>query len=133
VLNSFKNRFKQWVQAESSTTKAVGDAAEGAALAHLQRSGLSLVARNFKTPGRGGGEVDLIMQHGEVLVFVEVRARADPSRGGGLASVTATKQRRIALAARHFLARLQSKPACRFDVVAVQGDEITWVKGAFTQ
>jgi putative endonuclease len=120
------------VQAQSPTTKAVGDWAEDAALAHLQQAGLSLVARNFKTPGRGGGEVDLIMQHGATLVFVEVRARADAAHGGGLASVGPTKQRRIALAARHFLARLQSHPPCRFDVVAVRGEECTWVQGAFT-
>ena len=56
------------------TTKARGDAAEDAALGHLQRQGLKLVQRNFKTPGRGGGEIDLIMREpGGTLVFVEVR------------------------------------------------------------
>jgi putative endonuclease len=45
-------------QTGAATTKRRGDAAEDAALDHLQRQGLRLVQRNFKTPGRGGGEVD---------------------------------------------------------------------------
>nr|MCU0926475.1 YraN family protein [Hydrogenophaga sp.] len=99
------------------TTKQRGDAAEDAALQHLQRSGLRLVQRNFKTPGRGGGEVDLIMREPDgTLVFVEVRQRTSASRGGAGGSITALKQRRIVLAARHFLLRLGSEPPCRFDV-----------------
>ena len=44
------------------TTKQQGDAAEDRALAHLRASGLRLVARNYRTPGRGGGEIDLILR-----------------------------------------------------------------------
>jgi hypothetical protein len=63
--------------APAPTTKARGDAAEDAALKHLQRQGLRLVQRNFKTPGRGGGEIDLIMREPDgTLVFIEVRQRA---------------------------------------------------------
>jgi len=91
------------------TTKARGDAAEDRALAHLRGQGLRLVQRNFRTPGRGGGEVDLIMREPDgTLVFVEVRQRADASRGGASASITPRKQQRIVLAARHFLLRLGS-------------------------
>jgi putative endonuclease len=108
--------------APPTTTKGRGDAAEDLALAHLQRHGLALVRRNFKTPGRGGGEVDLIMREPDgTLVFVEVRQRASVRQGGAGASITATKQRRIVLAARHFLLRLGSEPPCRFDVVLIQG------------
>lgn len=104
------------------TTKQRGDAAEDAALEHLQRQGLRLVQRNFKTPGRGGGEVDLIMREPDgTLVFVEVRQRAEASRGGAGGSITAHKQRRIVLAARHFLLRIGSEPPCRFDVVLING------------
>jgi len=121
------------------TTKQRGDVAEDAALAHLQRQGLRLVQRNFKTPGRGGGEVDLIMREPDgTLVFVEVRQRASASRGGAGASITAMKQRRIVLAARHFLLRLGSEPPCRFDVVLIQGalvapesPLIEWLRAAF--
>ena len=44
------------------TTKQKGDAAEDRALQHLQAKGLQLVQRNYRTPGRGGGEIDLVMQ-----------------------------------------------------------------------
>lgn len=114
------------------TTKARGDAAEDRALAHLQGHGLRLVQRNFRTPGRGGGEVDLIMREPDgTLVFVEVRQRADASRGGASASITPRKQQRIVLAARHFLLRLGSQPPCRFDAVLIEGARIEWLRAAF--
>lgn len=123
----------------AGTTKQRGDAAEDAALAHLQRQGLRLVQRNFRTPGRGGGEIDLIMREPDgTLVFVEVRQRASASRGGAGASITGVKQRRIVFAARHFLLRLGSEPPCRFDVVLLQGGgepagtfRVEWLRGAF--
>ena len=122
-----------------STTKGLGDAAEDMALAHLQRHGLVLVRRNFKTPGRGGGEVDLIMREPDgTLVFVEVRQRASASHGGAGASITGVKQRRIIFAARHYLQRLASLPPCRFDVVLVHGvskaddsPTLEWLQSAF--
>ncbi|WP_439589370.1 YraN family protein [Hydrogenophaga sp.] len=115
-----------------STTKVRGDAAEDAALAHLKRHGLALVQRNFRTPGRGGGEVDLIMREPDgTLVFVEVRQRASASRGGAGASITGIKQRRVVFAARHFLLRLGSEPPCRFDVVLLEGERIEWLRAAF--
>jgi putative endonuclease len=114
------------------TTKAMGDAAEERALDHLTGSGLRLVARNYRTPGRGGGEIDLIMREpGGTLVFVEVRQRASRSHGGAAASVSFIKQRRIVFAARHFLMRLPSEPPCRFDVVSVEDDQVQWLRGAF--
>lgn len=126
----------------ATTTKQRGDAAEDVALDHLQRQGLRLVQRNFRTPGRGGGEVDLIMREPDgTLVFVEVRQRRNRSRGGAGASVTAIKQRRIVFAARHFLLRLGSEPPCRFDVVLIEGQmearqgtdavHVEWLRAAF--
>jgi putative endonuclease len=120
----------------SVTTKQRGDAAEDSALEHLQRHGMRLLQRNFKTPGRGGGEVDLIMRDTDgTLVFVEVRQRASGCQGGAGASITAVKQRRVVLAARHFLAQLGSEPPCRFDVVLMEGRQpplrIEWHRAAF--
>jgi putative endonuclease len=116
-----------------------GSIAENLALAHLQAAELRLVARNYKTPGRGGGEVDLIMQANDAertLVFVEVRQRASTSHGGAAASVSAAKQRRIIFAARYYLLRLAKTPPCRFDVVSVEGElaqspSVQWIEGAF--
>ena len=114
------------------TTRLRGNAAEDAALAHLLAAGLQLVERNYRTPGRGGGEIDLVMREvGGTLVFVEVRARAGTTHGGAAASVGGVKQRRIVLAARHYLMRHKSPPPCRFDVVAIDGNHIEWLKAAF--
>ena len=114
------------------TTKQVGDAAEDAALLYLQQAGLRLLVRNYRTPGRGGGEIDLIMRAPDTtLVFVEVRHRKTASHGGAAASVSATKQRRIIFAARHYLMRQDRLPACRFDVLVVEHGRIEWFQAAF--
>ncbi len=114
------------------TSKEAGDAAEDQALAHLQTAGLRLIERNYRTPGRGGGEVDLIMREPDgTVVFVEVRQRASARQGGAAASVGNAKQRRIVFAARHFLMRVATLPPCRFDVVALDAQGLTWLKGAF--
>lgn len=117
----------------STTTKQRGDAAEDAALAHLQKAGLRLVARNYRTPGRGGGEIDLIVRDPRdgTVVFVEVRQRTSRSHGGAAGSITGVKQRRIVFAARHYLLTLRTPPPCRFDVVLVEPEGIEWLVAAF--
>jgi len=115
-----------------ATTKQKGDAAEDRALHHLQAQGLRLVQRNYRTPGRGGGEIDLILRDRDgTLVFVEVRQRMNHAHGGALASITHAKRRRIIFAARHFLLRLPQEPPCRFDIVAVEADDLHWYPAAF--
>ena len=117
---------------QAPTTKQKGDAGEDQALRHLVRAGLQLVQRHYRTPGRGGGEIDLIMREPDgTLVFVEVRSRAPGRFGGAAVTVGPLKQRRILLAARHYLMRWRQWPACRFDVVAIDGDDITWHQAAF--
>lgn len=121
-------------KARRPTTRERGNAAEDRALQHLLAHGLRLVTRNFRTPGRGGGEIDLIMlERDGTLVFVEVRQRSRHDRGGAGASITATKRRRIVLAARHFLLRCRSEPPCRFDAVLIDGPdgELQWLRAAF--
>jgi putative endonuclease len=114
-----------------TTTKQSGDAAEDRVLAYLAGRGLRLVERNYRTPHRGGGEIDLVMRDGATLVFVEVRRRASRTFGGATASVGTAKQRRIVFAARHYLMRVAEPPPCRFDVVGVEGGRIEWLKAAF--
>ena len=104
-----------------------GDAAEDRALEYLRKQGLTLVERNFRCKG---GEIDLILQDRDALVFVEVRKRADSRHGGAAASVTARKQARLVLAAQTFLQGYRTPPACRFDVVAIDGDTMNWLKNA---
>jgi putative endonuclease len=118
-----------------ATTKSVGDAGEALALAHLERQGLTLVQRNYRVaagPNARGGEVDLILRERDgTLVFVEVRARSSAAFGGAAASVSASKQRRLVFAAQHFLSRYGTLPPCRFDVIAIEGQSVQWLRGAF--
>jgi putative endonuclease len=115
-----------------TSTKSRGDAAEQQALRHLVGAGMKLVENNYRTPGRGGGEIDLIMRDTDgTLVFVEVRQRASDSHGGAGASISAVKQGRIVFAAKTYLTRFTSLPPCRFDVVLVHGERMEWLKAAF--
>jgi putative endonuclease len=116
-------------------TKEKGDAGERRALDHLVRHGLRPLARNFRVaagPGAPAGEVDLILRDRDgTVVFVEVRVRRDGRHGGAAASVGPAKQRRVRLAARHWLRRYGTPPPCRFDVVVIEGDDLVWLPGAF--
>lgn len=119
-----------------ASTKQIGDRAEALALAHLQRHGLVLVERNYRVargPRARGGEIDLVMRDpGDgTLVFVEVRARGDARRGGAAATVGPAKQRSLVFAARCYLMRLPTEPRCRFDLVAIDGEQVQWLRGAF--
>ena len=117
---------------KNQTTKSRGDASEEAALAYLQDKGLRLLQRNYRTPGRGGGEIDLIMQLPDTtVVFVEVLHRSTRACGGAAASVGAVKQRRIVFAARHYLMRYRQLPPSRFDVVVVEAEGLQWLQSAF--
>ncbi len=115
--------------------QARGAEAEQRALDHLRRQGLRLVARNYRVargPSARGGEVDLILREPDgTLVFVEVRSREDDAHGGAAASVTRAKQRKVIFAAECFLRTQCVTPPCRFDVVAIDGDRIEWLQGAF--
>lgn len=108
-----------------------GAAAERIAATYLQQQGLVLIARNYRCRF---GEIDLIMTEGDTLVFVEVRMRASDAFGGAAASITATKQARLLIAARHYLSGLRQEPACRFDAVLITGAHraiIEWIRNAF--
>ena len=117
------------------STKEHGDAGEARALAHLLAQGLILVQRNYRVargPNARGGEIDLILRERDgTLVFVEVRSRRSSTHGGAAASVGATKQRSLILAAQHFLQTQHTLPPCRFDVIAIDGEHIAWLRGAF--
>ena len=104
-----------------------GQQGENAALAHLQLHGLRLVERNFRCKG---GEIDLIMQDRHSLIFVEVRQRADMRHGGAAASITPAKQRRLIVAAQVYLLSCKQVPPCRFDVVAIDGNDLCWLQDA---
>ena len=100
--------------------RAQGDAAEVRACRHLERSGFTIVERNFRTRG---GEIDIVALEGDVLVFVEVRSREASGFGTPEESVTPAKRRRIVAAARSYLSNVppSSWREARFDVIAIEG------------
>ncbi|MER1940397.1 YraN family protein [Castellaniella sp. FW104-16D08] len=117
-----------------SPTQTRGFAAEAQAADYLQAHGLLVLARNLHCKL---GELDLIAQDGQILVFIEVRMRQDNRHGGAAASVNRDKQARLIRTALWFLpslCRLHFQghiPPCRFDVIGVQGNTIEWIRNAF--
>lgn len=112
----------------NDTTTRRGHEAETLAACHLEAHGLRLLERNFRVRG---GEIDLICRDGRTLVFVEVRLRSRSDFGGAAASITAAKQRRIILAARHYLAG-KADCDCRFDCILLDGEQLEWLRNAFS-
>ncbi len=106
-----------------------GNLNERVALNYLKAEGLKPVTSNYHSRH---GEIDLVMQDGEILVFIEVRYRRANNFGGAAMSVTPAKQRKIALTALHFLQRNKlTEHQCRFDVVAISAEGTSWIKSAF--
>ena len=120
-------RLPAFLSRPRTARQITGQIGEDEALVYLQQQGLTLVERNFLCKG---GEIDLVMQDGDALVFVEVRKRADKHHGGAAASITRSKQQRLIIAAHIFLQRYKMPPACRFDVIAIDAAEMSWLKNA---
>lgn len=102
----------------------------------LQQQGLTLLTANFRIKA---GEVDLIMQDGDTVVFIEVRYRRHQQWASAEESVTRAKQHRICQAAAAYLKKkhMTNRCYCRFDVVAINGSltppRINWIENAFQQ
>ncbi len=117
----------------NDTTTGTGQLAENFAAGYLEQHGLLVLTRNYRCRG---GEIDMICRDRKTLVFVEVRLRRNGRFGGAAASITPVKQRRIILAARHYLmTQSQGDCDCRFDCILL--DEmnerhIEWIKDAFS-
>ena len=108
----------------------LGNQAEKVALSYLEQQGLTLIKKNYQTRL---GEIDLIMQDGKSIVFVEVRLRKNNIFGGASESITQAKQRKIAKVAEQFLQH-NGNQACRFDAIVMDKAEIQhiqWIKHAF--
>lgn len=127
-MNLIKNPLK------SLCKRQIGDTAEQNALMFLKQQGLVLVERNFQCRM---GEIDLIMQDQEQLVFIEVRHRQRSHYGLSEETITYGKQKKIKKTALFYLHQKQlfEKIACRFDVLALSGEidnpSINWIPSAF--
>jgi len=114
----------------SESTHVIGQQAEDKAARFLEKRGLHVLTRNFRCRG---GEIDLVCRDKNALVFVEVRMRRNADYGGAGASITVAKQRRIVLAAQHYLqANAKANGDCRFDCVLLEGDTVEWIRDAFS-
>ena len=118
-----------------TTARARGEGWERAAESFLQDRGLKTLTRNFSCRF---GEIDLVMEDGNCLVFAEIRYRRSSDFGSGAESVTKAKQDRIILAAHRYLQhnRRRAMQPCRFDVVSMGDKEgrlcVDWIRNAFT-
>ncbi|MDQ2069518.1 YraN family protein [Natronospira bacteriovora] len=113
-------------------SRSRGQGAESRAEAWLSRRGLRPLKRNVHL---AGGELDLVMQDGDCVVFVEVRHRSQEDYGDALESISPSKRRHLIRAAEAFMAGLEEEQDGRFDVVAINGSledgEVEWVADAF--
>lgn len=118
-----------------NTSRERGQRAELMARQWLEQQGLVHLDSNWHCRL---GEIDLIMRTADCLVFIEVRFRKTPNFGGAVASVTRSKQRKLAAAAGIWLSRQRTPPdACRFDVLGMEPDasgtlQYQWIQNAFT-
>ena len=113
-------------------TQGIGTLAERQAERFLKQHGYLVLKKNYSTRM---GEIDLILQKSDLLVFVEVRMRSNKRYGTGADTVTKTKQKKLIRTAEHYLQRHPNfgNTSMRFDVVSIDADgEIDWIPGAFT-
>lgn len=111
-------------------TKASGDEAEEQACKHLKKNKVSILARNFRNRS---GEIDIIGLEKDTILFVEVKYRKSDSHGEPFESVTPQKQQKIVRTAQYFLQKNPrlSQNDCRFDVISIHNNQLTWLKDAF--
>ena len=97
---------------------------------YLEKQGYHILERNFRCRQ---GEIDLIAKDGKYLVFIEVKYRKNSSRGNAATAVDPRKQRNISRVAAFYLLKnhLSENTPCRFDVAAIDGDEVHIYKNAF--
>jgi putative endonuclease len=113
-----------------------GAKAEALAARYLEKNGARILARNVRYKG---GEIDLISEHADVIIFVEVRLRQHANFGGAAGSITPTKQKRIVLATRIWLAgegKAYANRNCRFDAIlfdSLSAKNIEWLQAAFSR
>ena len=110
-------------------TRFQGSLAEAEACRYIEKLGMLPLCKNYK---RFSGEIDLIAKDKDTIVFIEVKARQSVSKGSPAEAVTRTKQRRIMMTALMYLKENHIYNAkIRFDVVAMMGESIKYIRSAF--
>lgn len=125
-----ENEKKRPEQTFHKNKRSIGTFYEEKAAQYLEQQGVRVIMKNYRCHA---GEIDLIAQDKEYLVFVEVKYRSSKRSGSPLAAVDKTKQRIISRVARNYLlvSRHTESIPCRFDVIGFDGGEVLWIKNAF--
>jgi putative endonuclease len=115
------------------STKELGKSGENRAVTFLEQKGLSIISRNYRTTD---GEIDIIAQDGDTIVFVEVKTRRSLSFGVPEAGVDFRKQKQIKKVAQQFISHYQLFDRnCRYDILALLYEgtavEIKYIQNAF--
>ena len=112
------------------TRREIGSRYEYIAASYLEKNGVQVIEQNYQ---RKTGEIDLIAKDGEYLVFIEVKYRSDEKKGEPLSAVDYRKQKRICKTAQWYLTekKIGTQTPCRFDVIGILGEKITWIRDAF--
>lgn len=110
--------------------RQIGSKYETMAIHYMQEQGMEVLCRNYHCKQ---GEIDIIAKEEPYLLFVEVKYRADLKKGYPAEAVTSLKQQRILQTARYYLYEhhLPEETAVRFDVVAILGEELQYIRNAF--
>ena len=110
--------------------RSLGAEKEELAVAYLTEQKAEILSRNFYFRG---GEIDLIAKDGEYVCFIEVKYRKNSKFGAPEEAVTLSKQKKIIQGAKVYLYqnRYPADTPCRFDVIAVSKENVTWIKDAF--
>lgn len=110
--------------------RSVGASYEGIACDYLKNRGYTILEKNYRNRA---GEIDIIAMDGEYICFIEVKYRRDRGCGMPLEAVNFKKQKNIIKVAKYYLmmkGHTEWTP-CRFDVVAIEGEDITLLQNAF--
>lgn len=110
--------------------RQLGADKEQLAAEYLTARGMDILERNFRNRQ---GEIDIIGRHGQYLVFVEVKFRSGTDMGTAVEAVGIRKQRQICKVADYYrmIHHLEDNTAVRYDVLAIQGEDIQWIQNAF--
>lgn len=114
-----------------TNNRKVGDYYEEWAVKYLESKGLKILERNFRFHNKG--EIDIIAKDGPYLVFVEVKYRKTARAGNAAEAVNYKKIKQICKVADYYRLQrhLSINTSIRFDVVAIDGKTINWIKNAF--
>lgn len=110
--------------------RSVGSFYERKAVEYLKNQGYVIIKKNFRSKA---GEIDIIAREGNVICFVEVKYRKTASFGHPEEAVSCYKQEKIRKVAEYFFVyhKIPLDTECRFDVIAVEGEELRHIKNAF--